>query len=76
MDYAKVKRVSKLADPLKRRGRKAGRAKGCSFVKRLVDLPNPLAPRRANGSPAAPRREVVNSASTGCSRAFRVSVWG
>jgi hypothetical protein len=22
--------------------------RGCSFVKRLVDLPNPLAPRRAN----------------------------
>ena len=28
MAYAEVKRVSKLADPLKRRGRKAGRAQG------------------------------------------------
>ena len=28
MGYAEMKRVSKLADPLKRRGRRAGRAKG------------------------------------------------
>ena len=64
MAYAEVKRVSKLADPLKRRGRKAGRAQGharSSSGSSTCRIPR--APRRANGSLAAPRREVVNSAS-------------
>ena len=64
MSYAEVKRVSKLADPLKRRGRKAGRAQGHARSSSGSSTCRiPLAPSRANGSPAAPRREVVNSAS-------------